>query len=158
MYTEGKDYLGWTNFADILALILVLICQYFYWNTGSHETGYFVPDSDSYFETFFLPMFMIIYLDLILQHMITFEFTRFFVIMVRETISEAAPFFTILGLFIISYTHLLMCIQKDDNYGVFRIAYALSLGELDEFQELSMTAFFIFIINLDRKKLTFCYN
>merc|ERR1712083_812678 len=32
------------------------------------------------------------------------------------------------------------------NYGVFRIAYALSLGELDEFQELSMTAFFIFLI------------
>ena len=144
MYAEGKKYLGYQNFSDCLALSFALICQYYYWNTGNIETGYFIPAEDSYYEVFMLPMFLLMYLNLILQHNITFNGTRFFVVMVNETISEAAPFFMILAMFIVSYTHILMLIQGKDNYKVFRMAYALSLGELDEYASLSTTGFFVF--------------
>ena len=65
--------------------------------------------------------------------------------MVGQTIFGAVPFFLTLAMFVLAYTHILMLIYRKDSYGLFRIAYTLTLGELDEFQELSSTAFCIFV-------------
>ena len=65
--------------------------------------------------------------------------------MVAETISESAPFFVILVIFIAQYSHLLMLIMRKDNYNSYvKLSYTLALGELDEFHMLSPTAFLIF--------------
>ena len=115
-YVEGYDYFIWKNLSDIVALILIMICQYYYWNSwSSTETGYFIPETDSYFEAFFLPMFLLLYNNLILQHMQTFDATRFFVITVGQTLHEAVPFFLTLGMFIISYTHILLISVRNDD-------------------------------------------
>ena len=93
-----------------------MICQYYYWKSlGSSETGYFIPDPDSNFEVFLLPMFLLLYNNLILQHMQTFDATRFFVITVGETLNEAVPFFLTLGMFVISYTHILLISVRNDD-------------------------------------------
>ena len=76
----------------------------------------------------------------------TFEFTRFFVIMVSQVIKEASAFLLVLALFVITYTHMLTLIKRDNDIQLFRIAYVLTLGELDEFNDLSMTAFWIFLV------------
>ena len=113
---QGHEYLTFTNLSDAAALVLIIICQYYYWNNWSSiETGYFVPKPDSHFEAFFLPMFLLLYNNLILQHMKTFDATRFFVITVGETLNEAVPFFLTLGMFVISYTHILLISVRNDD-------------------------------------------
>ena len=60
-------------------------------------------------------MFMLMYLEAILQHMQTFKFTRFFVIMVSKVIDEAKAFLLVLALFIITYTHMLSLIKRQND-------------------------------------------
>ena len=89
-------------------------------------------NGDDWFEIFLLPMFMLMYLQVILQHMQTFKFTRFFVIMVSQVIKQASAFLLVLALFVITYTHMLTLIKRDNDIQLFRIAYVLTLGELND--------------------------
>ena len=91
-------------------------------------------------------MFLLMYLQVILQHMQTFTFTRFFVIMVSQVIEASAAFLLVLFLFVITYFHMVTLINRTNDIHLFRMAYVLALGELGEFTDLSMTAFWVFLV------------
>ena len=75
--TEKKEYFtDIYNYADFIVCILVIICQYYYFNTGEIVNGYFFPGNDSLFELFLLPTILVLHLNLILQHMIAFRIIR----------------------------------------------------------------------------------
>ena len=76
MVTEGRDYISFENLADLIAYILVSVCQFYYWSTGSVVNGYFIPEDDSNFKNYLLPTITILHLNLIVQHMIAFKLTR----------------------------------------------------------------------------------
>ena len=60
LYAEGRDYFTLENFYDSLAFIFAIVCQYYYWNLGENDTGYFIPATDCNFEVFVLPMFLLL--------------------------------------------------------------------------------------------------
>lgn len=102
-----------------------------------------------------IPMFVILWLNLIFTHMSAFKATRFFIAMTVETIKGTLPFFTILFLFIFSYTHLMIIFNTVDENGKkkpsdiglqLRIAYSLSLGNTDDFKTYSWFGFFVFLL------------
>ena len=141
---EGKSYFeSFANVTDVIAYVLVIICQYYFWRTGDNQHNYFIPDQDSYFEVFLLPMMLMLHLTLIFQHLIALQNFRFFIIMVVETMQKALLFYQILGLFIGSYSILLL-FQKRSSSTVIRTAYTVTLGELDDYMELNLTSFAIF--------------
>lgn len=52
--TEGKEYFkSFENIGDLIAYILVIICQCFYWGTGEFVNGYFFPDDGSFEDYLF---------------------------------------------------------------------------------------------------------
>ena len=65
--TEGRDYIrDFENVGDFIACILVSVCQFYYFFTGKRVNGYFIPENDSNFEVFLLPMILVLHLNLIL--------------------------------------------------------------------------------------------
>ena len=74
--TERGEYFSYENFGDIIAYTLVCICQAYYFTSGKMEKGYYFADEDSYFKEFLLPAILMLHLNLIVQHMIAFNFTR----------------------------------------------------------------------------------
>ena len=83
MIIERKEYfLGFENLLDLATIIMVIICQFYFYTTGKLENGYFIPDDDSYFEQFLLLTTLALHLNLILQYMIALDFTRKHVIMI----------------------------------------------------------------------------
>ena len=106
---EGKEYIkSVANLADLVAYILVIICQCYYWNTGSNQYGYFVPEPDSNLQWFLLPMILMLHMILILQHLVAFSSLSFYVTMISETMWNTTPFYLVLFIFIASYTILRM--------------------------------------------------
>ena len=145
MVTELKEYFSdYYNCSDLIVCVLVSICQYYYWATGKIVNGYFFPEDDSYFEVFLLPTILALHLNLILQHMIAFEIIRRYVVMIIKTFEQTLPFYVVLFLFIASYFIFLLFTQDDGYLPVFKVAYTLTLGELN-FEDLNMTNFVIFI-------------
>lgn len=110
MKTEGKEYLinseysiQFENIGDLLAYVLVTICQFYYFGTGKIVNGYFFPDKDSHFEEFFLPTILVLHLNLIVQHLVAFKITRQYVIIIIQTVRDSLQFYLILACFILSY-------------------------------------------------------
>ena len=90
---EGKAYFeSFGNVIDVVAYILVIRCQVYYW-TGNRQYGNFIPEEDSYFEVFLLPMILMLHLILIFQYLIAFKNFRFFIIMIAETMHKALLFY-----------------------------------------------------------------
>ena len=76
--------------------------------------------------------------------MIAFKIIRQYVVMIIKTFEHTLPFYVVLFLFIISY-FIFLLFTKDEAYlSVFKIAYTLTLGELD-FEEMNVTNFAIFM-------------
>ena len=76
--------------------------------------------------------------------MIAFDRTRFYVIMIRKTMYETIPFYLVLGSFIISYMIFLMLTMDVSYLSVVKIAYTLTLGDLD-YEEMDTLRFLIFV-------------
>ena len=76
--------------------------------------------------------------------MIAFDRTRFYVIMIRKTMYETIPFYLVLGSFIISYMIFLMLTMDESYLTVIKIAYTLTLGDLD-YEEMDTLRFLIFV-------------
>ena len=49
-YSVNKDYFFcFENISDLVAYVLVTVCQFYYFRTGKIVNGYYFPDDDSYF-------------------------------------------------------------------------------------------------------------
>ena len=88
--TERADYFSFENCADMVAYTLVCICQTYYFFTGKMVGGYFFPDEESHFEDFLLLAILLLHLNLIVQYMIAFSFTRQYIIMIIETVKKTS--------------------------------------------------------------------
>ena len=53
--------------------------------------------------------------------------------MISETMWKTIEFYLVLFIFIVSYTILRMFMFQTNCEAVFRVAYTLTLGELDDF-------------------------
>ena len=76
--------------------------------------------------------------------MIALDNTRKYVVMIRKTVKETLPFYVVLFCFIVSYFIFLMFTMEDDSLSVFKIAYTLTLGDLD-YADMDTLKFLIFM-------------
>ena len=83
LFAEGWSYfLGLANIAELIAYGFLTVCQWYYLRFGRNEFGNFIPDPDTYFQWYLLPMILSLHLILILEHLIAINFLQLYVTMI----------------------------------------------------------------------------
>ena len=134
-----SKYIKWSNAADIANLLLI---------TASLVLTR-LEIAPEFTHNMVLFMFVLLWQLVILKYMTAIEFLRFFIGLTLASTIAILPFFTVMALFIISYSQLLILMNNDSSLATRGIeAYMFALGELpEELTGFGFVAFVAVLIN-----------